>query len=285
MHTQISGRAPGTRSNKQTKGWIRITAWATRILAFLSIVFCILAFVINETAFAIFMIVTAFLSALSPLNFSSCCFFDCSRNTKTEKTIGKLCICMWIFISNMGYVIMFGYSWYFWKSSRYSFNYRGSRYDNYYYYSYAYYYPEHDHALLDTVFAMSLIITFFLSLVNLYSFCLVYKYGCCFMAEIDRAHSQQGVETAVVMNQQISRMEEGLPVIFPDDTGGAQETVTSPLVQYPQYQPYHAEPLCIAVPPQQAVSVTTDCTTSGQPNSPPPYARIDPIGNSSQRSK
>ncbi|XP_052789496.1 uncharacterized protein LOC128223980 isoform X2 [Mya arenaria] len=290
MPSQVAGSAQSTRSAERTKRCIRITAWATRILALLSIVFCIVAFVtIGEYVFGIFMMVTAILSVMSPLNFNCCCYSDCSRNTKAEKAIGHWGVIVWMFLSNIGYIVMFGYSWYYWMASRDSYYYRGSRYDNNYNKNYSYYYPNHDISLLDTVFAMSLLITFFLSIFNLYSLCLVYKYGCCFMNEVDKEHSQQSVETVVVMNQQISTIGGGIPVNgvqFTNAAVGAQQPFTNPGMQYPQYQPYPAGPHYMATPLPQAVGVTTDSVgvsfpptmaePVGQASSPPPYAEADP---------
>ncbi|XP_052789546.1 uncharacterized protein LOC128224007 isoform X2 [Mya arenaria] len=265
MHTQVAGSAQSTRSAERTKRCIRITAWATRILALLSIVFCIVAFKsTNGYVFGVFLIVISILSVMSPLNFYCGCNSDCSRYTNAAKAIGHWGVYLWMFMSNMGYGMMFGYSWYYWMATSH-------------YYKAA--------QLLDTLFAMSLIITFFLSIFNLYSFCLVYKYGCCFMNEIDKDNSQQGVETAVVMNQQISTIGSGIPVNgvqFTNAAMGAQQPFTSPGIQYPQYQPYPAGPFYMAAPFPQAVGVTTDSVgvsfpqTMADAGGPPPYAEADP---------
>ncbi|WAR31761.1 hypothetical protein MAR_034303 [Mya arenaria] len=209
--------------------------------ALLSIVFCIVAFKsTNGYVFGVFLIVISILA------------------------IGHWGVYLWMFMSNMGYGMMFGYSWYYWMATSH-------------YYKAA--------QLLDTLFAMSLIITFFLSIFNLYSFCLVYKYGCCFMNEIDKDNSQQGVETAVVMNQQISTIGSGIPVNgvqFTNAAMGAQQPFTSPGIQYPQYQPYPAGPFYMAAPFPQAVGVTTDSVgvsfpqTMADAGGPPPYAEADP---------
>ncbi|WAR31862.1 hypothetical protein MAR_034404, partial [Mya arenaria] len=123
-----------------------------------------------------------------------------------KPAIGHWSVYLWMFISNMCYAIMFGYSWYIWAELR---EYYYNDVHNYYFFNVDEY---NSMALLDTVFAFTLIITFFLSMLNLYSFSLVYKYGCCFMNEVDRDHSQQSVETAVVMNKEISTIGGGLPV-------------------------------------------------------------------------
>ncbi|XP_052788406.1 uncharacterized protein LOC128223159 [Mya arenaria] len=294
MLSQVAGSAQSTRSAERTKRCIRITAWATRILAFLSIVFCIVAFVTTGgLQFGICMIITAILSVMSPLNFSCCCYSDCSRNTKPEKVIGHCSVYVWMFISNMFYIILFGNSWYFWSTSReiyvdYRDEYYYDEYSSQYRSNYSDSYPNHNIALLDTLFAFTLIITFFLSMLNLYSFCLVYIYGCCFMKEVDMYHSEQGVETAVVMNQQITTVGGGLPVnglMFTNAAVGGQQPFTSPGSQYPQYQPNTSGPYCMYSPPQQAIGVTSDsvgvtftstmATTSGKPVSPPPYAEAN----------
>ncbi|XP_052790964.1 uncharacterized protein LOC128224910 isoform X3 [Mya arenaria] len=86
MHTHVAGSAQSTRSPERTKAYILITAWATRILAFLSIAIQIMAFVtVGDIVFGQFLMVTAILSCMSPLNFKCCFYRDCSRNTKTEK--------------------------------------------------------------------------------------------------------------------------------------------------------------------------------------------------------
>ncbi|WAR31863.1 hypothetical protein MAR_034405 [Mya arenaria] len=270
MLSQVAGSAQSTRSAERTKRCIRITAWATRILAFLSIVFCIVAFVTTGgLQFGICMIITAIL------------------------VIGHCSVYVWMFISNMFYIILFGNSWYFWSTSReiyvdYRDEYYYDEYSSQYRSNYSDSYPNHNIALLDTLFAFTLIITFFLSMLNLYSFCLVYIYGCCFMKEVDMYHSEQGVETAVVMNQQITTVGGGLPVnglMFTNAAVGGQQPFTSPGSQYPQYQPNTSGPYCMYSPPQQAIGVTSDsvgvtftstmATTSGKPVSPPPYAEAN----------
>ncbi|XP_052790669.1 uncharacterized protein LOC128224726 isoform X2 [Mya arenaria] len=228
MLTQVDESAQSTRSIEATKRCIRITVIATRILAFLSIVFSTLAFVMVGIIFGFFMMATATFSVLSPLNFSCFCYRDCSRYTKIEKAIGHWSVYLWMFISNMCYAIMFGYSWYIWAELR---EYYYNDVHNYYFFNVDEY---NSMALLDTVFAFTLIITFFLSMLNLYSFSLVYKYGCCFMNEVDRDHSQQSVETAVVMNKEISTIGGGLPVNglqFIDTTVGSQQPSTYPETQ------------------------------------------------------
>ncbi|XP_052789543.1 uncharacterized protein LOC128224005 [Mya arenaria] len=242
MHTQVERSAQYTRTTKRTKRCIRITAWATRILAILSIVYCIVAFVtLGEIEFGILLMVTAILSVMSPLNFNCCCYSDCSRNTKTDKAIGHCGVYVWMFMSNMGYVMMFGYSWYFWIASKYN-NYPidYTDYDQYPQRSRSYNsYSKDNKALLDAIFAFTLIITFFLSILNLYTFCLVYKYGCCFMNEVYKNCSQQNIETAVVISQHISA-RGGLPVNgvqFTNARVDAQQPFTSTGVQYLQYQP------------------------------------------------
>ncbi|XP_052788329.1 uncharacterized protein LOC128223114 isoform X1 [Mya arenaria] len=284
MHNQFARSAQSTRSAERTKRCIRITAWATRILALLSIAFCIVAFVaVGDAVYGICMMITAILSVMSPLNFSCCCYSDCSRNIKTEKAIGHCSVHVLMFISNMGYIILFGYSCYFWSASRKNY---GAYGDNMYYdvhssqyrSNYYYTYPSNNIALLDTIFAFTLIITFFLSMLNLFSFCLVYKYGCCFTNEVDGDHCQKGVETAVVMNQHIST-NGGLKLT--NETFLDQLPFTSYGSQYPQYQPNTSGPYNMYSRPQQAIGVTSDsvgvsvqstmATTSGQPVSPPPY--------------
>ncbi|XP_052788844.1 uncharacterized protein LOC128223610 [Mya arenaria] len=233
---------------------------ATRILAFLSIVNCIVAFAaLNEATFGIFMTATAIFSVMSPFTFNCCCYSDCSRNTKTEKAIGHWGVYVWMFMSDMGYVIIFGYSWYVWTVSSYQYH----NYDNDIYYdeyssTYGSYYPNFGYnraALFDTIFAFSLIITFFLSIFNLFSFCLVYKYGCCFMRKFDRYYSEQGVEMAIVMNQQISTIGGCFPA---NGLQNAQQTFTSPGVQYAQYQQCLAGPDIITAPSTQNIGVATD---------------------------
>ncbi|WAR31860.1 hypothetical protein MAR_034402 [Mya arenaria] len=269
MHTQVAGSVESTRSIERTKRCIRITAWATRILALLSIAFCIVSFaVVGEMVFGLCLMVTAILSVVSTLNFSCCCYSDCSRNTKTEQVMGHCGVYVWMFTSNIGYVIIFGYILLLWGRT-------GGRdyiYKDDFYYEKSSPYPSDYNsntndsmALLYTIFVFSLIDTFFLTMLNLYSVCLVYKYGCCFMHEIDRYHSEQGVETAVVMNQQITTVGGGLPGNFTNAAVGAQQTYTNPGVQYSKYQPY------------PGVSVqSTLAGTSGQSVSPPPYSEATP---------
>ncbi|XP_052790664.1 uncharacterized protein LOC128224724 isoform X2 [Mya arenaria] len=227
--------------------------------------------------FGLCLMVTAILSVVSTLNFSCCCYSDCSRNTKTEQVMGYCGVYVWMFMSNIGYIIILGYILLLWEVPRRNdyFNYESN--------------TNESMALLYTIIAFSLIDTFFLSMLNLYSVCLVYKYGCCFMHEIDRYHSEQGVETAVVMNQHITIVERGLPgngLQFTNATVGAQQTFTNPGMQYSKYQPYPAGPYYLAAPSHQAVGLATDMVgvsvqstlagTSGQPISPPPYTEATP---------
>ncbi|XP_052787757.1 uncharacterized protein LOC128222703 [Mya arenaria] len=213
MHTQVAGSAQSTRSPERTKAYILITAWATRILAFLSIAIQIMAFVtVGDIVFGQFLMVTAILSCMSPLNFKCCFYRDCSRNTKTEKAIGHWSVYVWLFMSNIGYVILFGYTWFFWGESKtinHDYDRNSSQYPSTHTPNNYYNYNTNPMPLIDTVFLFTLIITFFLSILNLYSFCLVYKYGFCFMNGIKRDHSDQVVETAVVMNQQLFTIGEG----------------------------------------------------------------------------
>ncbi|XP_052788408.1 uncharacterized protein LOC128223160 [Mya arenaria] len=297
MLAQIAGSAQNTRSTIRTKIWIRITSWATRILALLSIVFCIVAFSeVEEPMLGVFLIFTAIISILSPLNFSCCCYSDCSRNTKVEKAIGHCGVYVWMFMSNMCYVIMFGYSWLVREESR----------KRYYDYGDDMYYDTHSSQyrsrssysntkdklpVFDTLFAFTLIITSFLTMCNLYSFCLVYKYGCCFMNKVDRDRSQQRVGMADLINPHISTNGGGLPVNgfpFGNATVDAQQTTlnSSKLMQLPQYQPYTTGPYDMSAPPHQASGVITDSmgssipssmeAMSGQSVSPPPYTEANP---------
>ncbi|XP_052819397.1 uncharacterized protein LOC128245311 [Mya arenaria] len=177
-------------SAKRTKLLVHISAWATRILALLSIIFAVVSFtMLHDVWFGAVMCVTAAFSILSPLNFNACCYSDCSGNTTFVKRCGLVSVFVWMFLTDMAYMLVFATSWGIWLVS----------------------YDVKD--LLNTVFAFALIINIVLTFFNLYSICLVYKYGCCFMDGVDRECRQQSVDVMDENNSQLSTKGEGVPVV------------------------------------------------------------------------
>ncbi|WAR31762.1 hypothetical protein MAR_034304 [Mya arenaria] len=118
-------------------------------------------------------------------------------------------------------------------------------------------------------------------------FVTIICYGCCFMDMVDRNHSQQNVEAAVVMNQQISTSGgQANDSQFTNVPMDAQHTASSGGIRYSQCQSYLAGHDYMAAPHQQCIGVTADSEgpsfqptmtmTSGQFVSPPPYTLYDP---------
>ncbi|XP_052759932.1 uncharacterized protein LOC128202817 [Mya arenaria] len=195
MYSQFANEdAPASArssSANRTKLLVNISAWATRTLAFLSIIFAVVAFtMLHNIWFGAVMCATAVFSISSPLNFNACCYSDCSRNTSGEKRCGLVSVFVWMFLTNMVYMILFAYSWVFWLNTS----------------SWSY-----SEDWLNTVFAFTLIINLCLSIFNLYSMCLVYKFGCCFMNGVDRECPQQSVNMVVVNHSQLSTIGGGVP--------------------------------------------------------------------------
>ncbi|XP_052790940.1 uncharacterized protein LOC128224892 isoform X1 [Mya arenaria] len=266
MHTQAAGSAQHQRSTKRTKLLVRFAAWSTRILTLFSFVVFVLALKnIFHPFFGYLMFVTIICSVISPLNCYCCCYSKGAKNT----TSGRYCVYVWLFICNMLYLMMFGYSWFFMTLARKAFS------------------NNSDPSNFEAASIIIMIITIFLSILNLYTFCISYKYGCCFMDMVDRNHSQQNVEAAVVMNQQISTSGgQANDSQFTNVPMDAQHTASSGGIRYSQCQSYLAGHDYMAAPHQQCIGVTADSEgpsfqptmtmTSGQFVSPPPYTLYDP---------
>ncbi|XP_052761164.1 uncharacterized protein LOC128203683 [Mya arenaria] len=250
-------------SANRTKQLVHISAWATRILAFLSIILVVVTFTIQPSLIASVMCVTAVFSILSPLNFNACCYSDCSRNTKFEKRCGLVSVFVWMFFLNGAYIIVFALCWDFWFFESGAGRYKGMD-------------------LLNTVFAFALIINIVLTILNLYSICLVYMYGCCFMNGVDRECSQQSFDMMDAKHSQLSTIGGGVPVNGSGLTMpiGPQQGQIRTTTSFPQPQPHLSNmPLSLQPAPQQqaAGGVTAYSASLSIPNSMP---MLEPDANS-----
>ncbi|XP_052761190.1 uncharacterized protein LOC128203710 [Mya arenaria] len=171
-----------------------------------------------------------------------------------------------MFLTNMVYMTLFAYSWVFWLNTS----------------SWSY-----SEDWLNTVFAFTLIINLCLSIFNLYSMCLVYKFGCCFMNGVDRECPQQSVNMMVVNHSQLNTIGGGVPANGSGLTMpiGPQQGQFRTGTSFPQQQPYITNmPLSLQPAQQQQPaggataesaslsiphSITPD--TSGQNEAPPSY--------------
>jgi len=110
-------------------------------------------------------------------------FVDAIRKLCILQTCGRIAIYVWLFLSNLAYVISFAYTWSFGVAYIGSMNYMSSNQeDDDYYYGYDY---EGTEGLRNTLFAFLLIYTFTFSILNMYTICLVSKFGCCFVEGMD----------------------------------------------------------------------------------------------------
>ncbi|WAR13801.1 hypothetical protein MAR_003906 [Mya arenaria] len=206
-------------SANRTKQLVHISAWATRILAFLSIILVV--------------------------------------------RCGLVSVFVWMFFLNGAYIIVFALCWDFWFFESGAGRYKGMD-------------------LLNTVFAFALIINIVLTILNLYSICLVYMYGCCFMNGVDRECSQQSFDMMDAKHSQLSTIGGGVPVNGSGLTMpiGPQQGQIRTTTSFPQPQPHLSNmPLSLQPAPQQqaAGGVTAYSASLSIPNSMP---MLEPDANS-----
>ncbi|XP_052759934.1 uncharacterized protein LOC128202820 [Mya arenaria] len=230
------------RSAASAKQLVQSTAWAIRILTIFSIVFAIVDLTtLEDVFFGVCMCITASLSLFSTLNFNCCCYSDCSRSSICEKRCGLGCVYVWTVFTNMGYISMFAYSIYVWGT------YGQDRRIH----------KDYEPKMLTTLFAFTLMINFTLSIMNLYSMCIVYRYGCCYMNGIDKELQHQSLETAVVINQQLTTIGGPLPENVSRPTAPPTGHQFGPGPSFPQNHPYLAYPYTMPVQQHQNAGVTT----------------------------
>ena len=87
---------------------------------------------------------------------------------------GRMMMYVWLFLSNIAYVVIFAYTW---------------SYGLMFIATYRYYYDGYDYfdltRLRHTLLALLLIFTFTYSILNMYIICLVTKFGCCFVEGLE----------------------------------------------------------------------------------------------------
>jgi len=86
---------------------------------------------------------------------------------------GRMMMYVWLFLSNIAYVVIFAYTWS----------------DGWLYVQPYVYFQGYTHydaiSLRQTLFALLLIYTFTYSILNMYIICLVSKFGCCFVEGLE----------------------------------------------------------------------------------------------------
>ncbi|WAR13779.1 hypothetical protein MAR_003884 [Mya arenaria] len=178
------------------------------------------------------------------------------EDVSTTNRCGLVSVFVWMFFLNGAYIIVFALCWDFWFFESGAGRYKGMN-------------------LLNTVFAFALIINIVLTIFNLYSICLVYMYGCCFMDGVDRECSHQSVDMMVVNHPQLSKIGGGVPVNGSGLTMpiGPQQGQIRTTTSFPQQQqPHHSNmPLSLQPAPQQqaAGGVTADSASLSIPHSMP----------------
>ena len=80
---------------------------------------------------------------------------------------------VWLFLSNLAFAMIFAFSWYFGSLFIGSMN---NPEDDWYYN-----HIKRTEGLRNALFAFLLIYSFTMSILNMYTICLVTKYGCCFL--------------------------------------------------------------------------------------------------------